>query len=152
MKIILSTFVLIISFTSFSQTLAEIQALNFGTVVVASNSSVNTISIDKEGNYRITGDVYVIEAGEPAIFEASGFLGNQQLNITITSGQSATSTVEFSPEQFSVQEYKSEDLVKTNATGSATFFVGGVFTTSGNGSTNFRDSEYNANYTVTINF
>jgi hypothetical protein len=152
MKTILAILGLIFSFTCFSQSLSEIQTLDLGTVVVANNNSISTISIDKEGNYRTTGGIYVIKPGEPGIFEVSGFLGNQGLNITITAGQGATSTVEFSPEQFTVQSYETVDFIKTNALGVATFMVGAVFATSGNSSTNFRDTQYNASYTLTINF
>jgi hypothetical protein len=152
MKIVISILGVLLSFSCFSQVLTETQALDLGTVVVASNDSVNTVSIDKEGNYRTTGGIYVIEIGEPSIFEASGFAGNQRLNITVTAGQSTTTTAAFSPQQFNVQSYQAQDFINTNAQGIATFLVGAVFATSGNGSINFRDTQYTANYTVTINF
>lgn len=152
MKIIQCTLLLIYSVSCFSQSLIETQQLNLGTVVVASNDSISTVSIDKDGNYLTTGSIYIIEVGEPAIFEVSGFLGNQRLNISVTSGQSTTMTTAFSPQQFTVQSYEAQDFVKTNPLGDATFIVGAVFATSGNGSVNFRDTQYTAAYTVAINF
>lgn len=152
MKTILSILVVLFSSFCFSQSLTETQTLDLGTVVVARNDSISTVSIDKDGNYRTTGSIYVIKGGEPAIFEASGFAGNLRLNITVTSAQGTTTTSAFSPEQFIVQSYEAQDFVKTNPLGNATFIVGAIFATTGSSSLNFRDTQYTARYAVTINF
>lgn len=152
MKMTLFVLTVLFSCSCFSQSLTETQALDLGTVVVARNNSVSTVSIDKDGNYRTTGSIYVIKVGEPAIFEASGFAGNQRLNITVTSAQGTTNTAAFSPEQFTVQSYEAQDFIKTNPLGNATFIVGAVFATTGSSSLNFRDTQYTARYAVTINF
>ena len=137
---------------SFAQTIEEIQALNLGRVAVTDNSSVGTISINRDSFTSTSGGVRLLQVGQPAIIRAEGYDANRRLFITVQATQSATVTEQVSQQQFTVQSYDSEEFVTTDENGNVDFIVGGMFATSGNGSTNFRDTVFRATYTVTVNY
>jgi hypothetical protein len=137
---------------SYGQTIEEIQALNLGKVAITDNTSVGTISINRDSFTSTSGGVRLLEVGQPAIIRAEGFDSNRRLFITVQATQGATVTEQVSQQQFAVQGYDAEEFVTTDENGSVDFIVGGEFATSGLGSTNFRDTVFTATYTVTVNY
>lgn len=136
----------------FAQTLEETQALDLGTIAILDNTNVGTISVNKDDLVRTTEGVRVIVFGRPAIFQARGFDSNRRLYITVQANQGGTVTDLVSPEQFTVQSYDADEYVTTDDQGDVEFSVGAVFATSGSGSTNFRDTDFSARYSVTVNY
>ncbi|MDT0582881.1 MULTISPECIES: hypothetical protein [Alteromonadaceae] len=136
----------------YAQTVEEIQALDLGTVAVLDNSTVGTIEIDLDSFTRTSGGVRLLQVGQPAIMRAQGFDPERRLYITVQANQGGTVTDQVSQEQFVVQRYDAEEFVITDESGNVDFVVGGVFATSGSGGTNFRDTVFRAQYTVTVNY
>lgn len=135
-----------------AQTVEEIQALDLGTVAVLDNSTAGTIEIDLDSFTRTSGGVRLLQVGQPAILRARGFVPERRLYITVQANQGGTVTERVSQEQFVVQRYDAEEFVITDESGNVDFVVGGVFATSGSGGTNFRDTVFRAQYTVTVNY
>lgn len=148
------TFSISLTFVSstMSQTIEEVQSLELGIVAVLDNSSVGTIEINRDSFTRTSGGVRLLQVGRPAIIQARGYDSNRRLYISVQANQGGTVTEQISQEQFTVQSYDTEEFVTTDENGSVDFVVGAVFATSGSGSTNFRDTVYNATYTVTVNY
>lgn len=152
LRYITATLVCCSSSSTTAQDIELLQALHLGTIAVIDNSTVSTVKITKEGLARATGGIHFIQTGQPAIFEATNFDPNRRLYINVTVLQSGTVTTMVSPEQFSIQEYDHLEFIQTDNQGTAQFLVGATFATSGSSSEGFRDTQYNANYSVTINY
>ena len=135
-----------------AQTIEEIQALDLGRVAILDNTNAGTISINRDSFTSTTGGVRLLQVGQPAIIRAEGYEPNRRLFITVQATQGGTVTQQVSQEQFIVQGYDAEEFVTTDENGNIDFAVGGTFSTSGSGSTNFRDTVFNATYTVTVNY
>jgi hypothetical protein len=135
-----------------SQILQEIKPLSLGKIAIVDNGEVSTVKITKDGEARVTRGIYFLQTGQPAEFEISDSEPNRRIYITITPLQSSTVTGQVSSEQFSIVEYDHVEFIQTNSIGFASFFVGAVFATSGSDSENFLDTDFTANYQVTINY
>lgn len=142
----------VISHNAGSQEIEVIESLNLGVVAVTDNESIGSIEIDSEAVTRVRGGVRLIAQGQPALVQARGFDANRRLFISIQPNQLQTATDEVSPEQFTVQSYQAAEFVVTDENGEASFTIGGTFATSGSGSLNFRDAEYPARYTISVNY
>lgn len=135
-----------------AQIFEEIEPVNFGTVAIVDNRQPLNLIIDSAGNYIISEGMYALVRGEPGIFRASGLAPNTRFFISLTPIQSRTVTETYSPEQFTVVSYNHQPSITTNGLGVAEFEVGGVFQTSGSGTTNFIDKKYTARFRVSIDF
>ncbi|MBF7072413.1 DUF4402 domain-containing protein [Glaciecola sp. MH2013] len=143
---------MLVSVSALGQEIEVIQPLNIGVVAITDNDSIGSIEIDAEAVTRVRGGVRLISQGQPALVQARGYEANRRLFISIQPNQFRTATEEVSPEQFTVVSYQVAEFVVTDENGIANFNIGGTFATSGNGSLNFRDTEYPARYTITVNY
>jgi hypothetical protein len=132
-------------------TVTPINELSFGTIVVRDNSSVGQISISSNNQISFTNELRVLDFGGRGEYFISDYPAFTQVFIAATILASDTSSPAPSSQQFTLSSLTTEPSVTTNASGEATFFVGGVLETSGvNGF--YYDTDYSVVYQITVNF
>lgn len=132
--------------------ITEISPMNFGTVVIASNSSPETIALGYTGSVGYSAGIYPVTSPSVAEFQLFNYPANQLLFISANSIQANSNSDIFSTEQFTLPHVDVPSVLTTDGSGAVTLFVGGTLQTSGSGSSSFIDTRYRINYQVTVNY
>ncbi|MFC3120369.1 hypothetical protein [Agaribacter flavus] len=132
--------------------LLEVDPVDMGTVALADNNSVQTLSIDVFGNVVNSGGFRVIIDGQPGLYRATNLLPNVLYNVTV-SVQNATMNPNQASLEFFVFDIPSYDQqVLTDVNGEADIRVGGRITTSGSGGRIFAEAPHVSAIQITIGF
>ncbi|NWO04380.1 MAG: DUF4402 domain-containing protein [Alteromonadaceae bacterium] len=123
-----------------AQDINQLAPLDFGTLAITSNTSVSTLEFPRSGrNLSITGNLILVEKGEPGRYRLTGFPPNTGIDIEIDQA-SMTAGGTGIPEILIVDSYDT-GTVRTNDLGEAEFQLGASFSTSGNGG-DYEDAPY----------
>lgn len=123
-----------------AQQIDELALLNFGTLAITGNNSISTLEFPRSGrNLVVSGNLIVVENGEPGRYLLTGFPPNTGIEVEIDIA-SMTAGGTGVPEPITVHDF---DIVNvfTNELGEAEFQLGASFSTSGNGG-EYQDAPY----------
>ncbi|MGQ7846779.1 DUF4402 domain-containing protein [Granulosicoccus sp. 3-233] len=110
----------------------ELQPLNFGTLAIASNTSISRFSLPRTGtNMSVEGQFALIAGGTPGRYRFTGFPANTALDVSLNSAV-LTAGSNGSLEPLTVTDYDLGD-VTTDAQGEAELALGAILDTTGNG-------------------
>ncbi|WP_208111416.1 DUF4402 domain-containing protein [Marinomonas balearica] len=129
----------------------ESSSLDFGTIVVASNSSVQRLSLSYNGNVSYSSGIYPITEPTRAEFILTGYPNDQRVFLSSSVSTPNSSSTGYTVEQFTLTDLSVPAVITTDSSGSASFYVGGTLTTSGN-SGYYGDTAYSITYRVSINY
>lgn len=132
--------------------ITEISPMDFGTVVIASNSTPETIVLGYTGSVGYSAGIYPVSPPSVAEFRLSNYPANQLLFISANSIQANSNSDIYSTEQFTLPHVDVPSVLTTDGSGTVTLYVGGTLQTSGSGSSSFIDTRYRINYQVTVNY
>jgi hypothetical protein len=118
-----------------------VQPLSFGKIAIASNASVSTTTVRRNGTQLSTNKIFVVEAGRPAIIQLTDF--PIYTTMTLTANTPVTSSMAYGgSEQFTVTALEMASTIKTDNLGQTNFLIGGTLATSGGGGSYFNDAPY----------
>jgi len=143
---------LILSVNAASQEIQEVRPISFGSVVILDNASPGSINIDFLGNVTISTHFGVIETPLYGIFRLVDYPAHANLFLTGGIIQGQTTSIQFSPEQFTLTNVNLPASVRVESDGTVDFRAGGRIVTSGSGSTTFADTTYTSRLIITVNF
>jgi hypothetical protein len=130
--------------------ITELQALSFGTVVVISNTSPESFTIQKNGFINNSAGLRTMNNHQPAIFEVTDLNPNSFYNTTIDISTPSFTPQGGSAETFTLSISDFDSRVQANAQGVLQIRVGGTITTSGNGILNFESTNFQTQYNITV--
>ena len=120
---------------------------SLGEIVVRSNNSVSTISINRNGAQQSTNQILILKAGSPGVFTLSSFPAYTIINLSVD--LPAYSAMDYpGTAQFSMTAVDLQPSINVGPTGSAQFKMGGTLATSGNPAENYYSG---ANYVIYLN-
>ena len=128
------------------------QSLNFGSLAILDNHSVQFIKFDYLGNISYSKGLRVIERGHIAIAEIISPRKNALLYITTDIIQPITEANGATDNHFRLTDIYTKPYVHVAANGPTILPIGGRLETSGNGSSNYADVDYNSRFSITVNF
>lgn len=145
---IVFVFLILIPYTSHSQTIIQTQDLNFGTIAIRNLTDTVFLRIRDNGSYTANGNTYVVTPPSRGEFSITGGPANTIYTVT-------TPTSTFldgpGPQSFFMDRFRVRPAsLVTDATGASTFqMTGQVTSTSGD---TFADGDYDDTFNITINF
>jgi hypothetical protein len=129
-----------------------ISQLNFGTIAILDNTSVETYRLYEDGRVRTSDNILIVKAGAPAVIRAFNLAPNMAIVVTnlitdneFRSGEANTDTIDFT-------DLSSSILLSTDESGEVVFNVGGTLATKGDDSAVYGSSFLLASFSVTIDF
>lgn len=124
-----------------------IQNLDFGEVFIPSNDSVHSITINTNGSYSFSADIYELSAPEEGIYEIDGLPANTVVaSVVITQIQPLTGSSNF----FNMSGFQTL-FTNTDALGVSQITLGATAETTGNGMP-YTNQNYNGQLQIQINF
>ncbi len=143
--------ILLISSVASATTIELDQALSFGDIVITDNSAAHPITVHLNGRVDYDPAFRVIRPGVPGILLLSGFFPNTHVyvNSTIITAQSSTN-IGVQTEQFNLSAVTTEPKIIIDRNGMGEIRVGGTLTTSGANVTNYVDTQYQSQFSITI--
>ena len=132
--------------------ITEITPLSFGKVAISDNSSPQTITVTTAGNVYYSSHIHPIQTAQRGVFRLTNFPANQLLSVTTQTASPSTSSAQASSEQFSLTNIQTTTYVTTDSSGAVTTYVGGILSTSGNGSTAFSNTDFTVQYQISVNY
>ncbi len=132
--------------------ITQLTPLSFGTVAVSDNTAAQTINVTTSGRAYYSNYVHPIQDAQRGVYLLSNFPTNQILSVTTQAISSTTTSSQASSEQFSLTNVNTTTYVTTDASGEATIYVGGTLSTSGSGSSAFSNTQYTAQFQITVNY
>lgn len=129
----------------------ESSSLDFGTVVVASNSSAQSLSVGYNGNVSYSSGIFPITEPTRAEFILTDYPNNQRVFLSSSVNTPNSSSTGYTVEQFTLTDLSVPAVITTDSSGGASFYVGGTLTTSGN-SGYYGDTNYSITYRISINY
>lgn len=152
-KLLLACYILLFS-NVFAAQIIQVQPLNFGKVIILDNSYPSSIRIEPSGTVRKHDSFIIKEEPKPALFYFSQLPPHTNFSVKIDENNDgitkfsehgkATALFTISP-FFSVANYRTDD------SGEAEVYMGGVLQTSGNGQL-YHDGTYYKEFRILINF
>lgn len=124
-------FLLLCYSTSSTADLIIDSPLNFGEIVVRSNASVSTLTVNRNGSSQSTNHILIIRAGSPGVFTLSGLPPYTQVGLSVD--VPASSAMNYpQTAQFTITNVDLPSSINLGPSGSAQFKMGATLTTSGN--------------------
>lgn len=121
--------------------------LNFGEIVIRSNSVVSSVSISRNGNQHSTNHILILKPGTPGVFSLTGFPPYTVVNLSVD--LPAYSNMLYpQTAQFELTAVDMPETLNLGATGGAQFRIGGTLSTSGNPLQNYYSG---ADYVIYLN-
>lgn len=132
--------------------LEEIQPLSFGTIVVLSNSQVESYVISKEGNVQLSSNLLQVTPGQRGLYRVFNITPNTNviLSTQILDGEFVSS--ELNTERFTFTSINTATVYRTDENGEVIIPVGGTLSTSGNGNLVYGNSALTADYLVEVSY
>ncbi|SBS26576.1 hypothetical protein MAQ5080_00557 [Marinomonas aquimarina] len=130
----------------------EVTPLSFGSIVVLSNDSVESISINHNGIVSSTQAIMTVTPPTVGEFLLSNFPLNQRLFLSAQSIQSTTNSAVYSTEQFVMSNVDVPNVIFTDGNGNAQVNVGGTLSTSGSGNKSFVDTAYHIRFQLSVDY
>jgi hypothetical protein len=107
--------------------------LSFGKIAVTSNADVSTVQISRAGRAFATGNIYIIEIGQPGVYTFTELPPYAAVNLSVTLPIYSTSPIPGN-QQFTISAIDMPSTLGVDASGtSEQFKIGGVLQTSGLG-------------------
>jgi hypothetical protein len=120
----------------------EQQTLDFGTIVISQNNTVSSVSVSANGGTSVVGDIYVLEAGQPAELLITDLPSNQLIYLSkVDSSELQNSDSSKSSTDFSVSLVGFPRTEQTDELGELLLYIGGRLSTTGN-SQDYADGEF----------
>lgn len=105
--------------------------LSFGEIVVRSNNSVSTVTVQRNGAFQSTNHILIIKPGSPSVITLNGLPPYTNINLSVD--LPASSAMNFpQTAQFTVTAVDIPSSVNLGPTGSTQFKMGATLSTSGN--------------------
>lgn len=105
--------------------------LSFGEIVVRSNNSVSTVTVQRNGAFQSTNHILIIKPGTPGVFTINGLPPYTTINLS--ADLPASSAMNFpQTAQFTITAVDMPSAVNLGPTGSTQFKMGATLSTSGN--------------------
>lgn len=105
--------------------------LNFGEIVVRSNASVSTLTIQRSGANLSTNHILIIQPGSPGVFTIDGLAPYTTVNLSVD--LPASSAMNYpQTAQFTITNVDIPSSVNLGPSGSTQFKMGATLSTSGN--------------------
>ncbi|MDN3379309.1 MULTISPECIES: DUF4402 domain-containing protein [unclassified Pseudoalteromonas] len=129
----------------------EQQSLDFGTLVIPSNTNTSSVIIKADGDINTLGNIYVLEKGRPAELLLTDFPANTSLTMNLVN----TATVQHNTQGSSSAEFEvrlnglSNKSVTTDDFGEAKVFIGGTLITKPS-SKSYSDGDYSSTTNLEI--
>jgi len=128
----------------------EQQSLDFGTLVIPSNSNISSVIIKADGEINTIGDIYVLEKGQPAELLLTDLPANVQVtmhlvnSVTVQHNAQGSSSAEFEVRLNGFPKY-----AITDGFGDAKVFIGGTLITKPS-SKSYSDGDYSSTTNLEI--
>lgn len=105
--------------------------LSFGEIVVRSNNSVSTVTVQRNGAFRSTNHILIITPGTPGVFTIDGLPPYTNVNLSVD--LPASSSMNYpQTAQFTIAAVDIPSSVNLGPSGSTQFKMGATLSTSGN--------------------
>lgn len=133
----------------FSNTVVQ-QHLDFGTLVIPSNSNISYVFVKDDGGVNKSGDIYILEKGRPAELLLTDYPAHTELtmqlvnSVTVQHNAQGSSSAEFEVRLNGFPKY-----VTTDGFGDAKVFIGGTLITNP-GSKSYSDGDYSSTTNLEI--
>ncbi|BDF95072.1 MULTISPECIES: DUF4402 domain-containing protein [Pseudoalteromonas] len=129
----------------------EQQSLDFGTLVIPSNTNTSSVIIKADGDINTLGNIYVLEKGRPAELLLLDYPAHTELKITLVRPvQVQHNTQGSSSAEFEVRLNGLSNMsVITDDFGEAKVFIGGTLITKPS-SKNYSDGDYSSTTNLEI--
>jgi hypothetical protein len=119
----------------------QIQPLSFGKIAIASNSSVSTTTVRRNGSQSSTHKIFIVQKGQPASIQLADFPIFTTIHLSAITP--VTSSMPYGgSEQFTLTALDMPESIKTDNSGRANFYIGGTIATSGMGGSYFNGASY----------
>lgn len=123
----------------------------FGKIAITNNSSVSSVQISRTGRSIATGNIYILEAGQPGVYSLTELPPFTVVSLSASLPAFSQSTLP-GTQQFSISAVDMPDTVNTDADGTMQFMVGGVLQTSGAGGTYLGPADYQIMLDIDISY
>ena len=105
--------------------------LSFGEIVVRSNNTVSTITMQRSGAFTSTNHILTVKPGTPGVFTINGLAPYTTVNLTVD--LPASSSMNYpQTAQFTITAVDIPSTVNLGPSGSTQFKMGATLSTSGN--------------------
>ncbi|MDT0593848.1 hypothetical protein [Glaciecola petra] len=129
-----------------------VRTIDFGTIVVLDNSSVQSIEMDRFGAFTFSSGIRPIAIGEAGLIEITDYAPGTTFIVSASITQSGTSSPLISLEHFELYAIDVPSSLVVPGTGIAELRFGGSIRTSGSGSEAFTDTTFTSRVRFTLNF
>lgn len=143
--------ILILYQVALTAEIIEQQSLNFGTVLVISNNSPESFTIQKNGFVTNTAGIRIMNNHQPAIFYITGLNPNSVYDVEVDIATPEMVGDIASAETFNLSIADYDKSVRADSLGAGQIRVGGTITTSGLSNLNFEVTTFQAQFIITIN-
>jgi hypothetical protein len=130
----------------------ELESLNFGTIAVVDNNNIGTLTIDRFGNTTVSPQLRIISPPTAGRLLIDGLAPNTGISVSLSHGATQMTPLITSQEFFSFTLNNYSDYLVADENGEAEIRIGATISTSGNGSLNFAQTDYQINYQITFLF
>jgi hypothetical protein len=134
-----------------SATLLTDSAFYFGKIAVTSNTSVSTLQMSREGQVTATGNIYILEIGQPGVYTITDLPRFSLVSMAAELPAYSASPIP-GTQQFTITAVDMADTVKLDENGSGQFKLGGVLQTSGLGGTYVGPASYQIIIDINISY
>ena len=135
-----------------SSDIEQVQALDFGTLVVLKNDEVESFRLGRNGNVSFSDAFLIFSPPQRAIFSLSELPADSVIRVSAFVLDPVFTSASLNTERFTFDELDFLPIINSDINGEAQVFVGGQISTSGDGSTNFGTFPLSAGYRFTIDF
>ena len=141
--------ILIYSPNHFANTIEQ-QSLDFGTLVIPSNSNVSSVIIKANGDINTMGKIYVLEKGRPAELLLTNFPAHTELTMQLVNSVTVQHNAQGnSSADFEVRLNGFPKSVSTDDLGEVKVFIGGTLITKPS-SKSYSDGDYSSTTNLEI--
>ncbi|PKF61169.1 hypothetical protein CW745_11075 [Psychromonas sp. psych-6C06] len=121
--------------------------------MVTDNSSVSSVTVNLvDGKTLSNNKLRVLVPGQLGEFTLIDFPPYTQLYINAVILSSETTSDDYSPSQFTLDNITTLPTITVNESGIATLFIGGTLSTSGDGTNQYINSNYDGIYNISISY
>jgi hypothetical protein len=129
-----------------------VRDINFGTIVILDNDSVQTVSISQLGALSYSSGIRPVALGETGLIEITGYSPGTSFVVSTSIIQANSSSTDISNEQFELFSIDAPTNITVAGTGIAEIPFGASIRTSGSGSESFTDTSFSTRVRFTIEF
>ncbi|MEH6393620.1 DUF4402 domain-containing protein [Pseudoalteromonas sp.] len=146
---IMAVSVFVYSPTNLANSIVQ-QNLDFGTLVIPSNSNISSVIIKADAEINTTGRIYVLEKGQPAELLLTDFPALTQLTMHLVNSVTVQHNAQGSSSaDFEVRLNGFPKSVRTDDLGEAKVFIGGTLITKPS-SKSYSDGDYSSTTNLEI--